>query len=176
MPLIASSATPLSAASSAVPPVVSLAVDVEVQQKTRWCWAAIGSALTRFYRPATPLTQRQTASVVLVRDCQANPDGCNHMLAMPLVLTRLGFADGHAGIVPFEDLVGPLSSGRPIAVRVSRGGVQHFMLCKGYDQPRRLIEIDDPADGRTHAIPYDALRTGQSLLGSWLDTYTTRAD
>jgi Papain-like cysteine protease AvrRpt2 len=178
MSLILRSATPLDGArvSTTIPPTWRVeTIDVKKQDLKKWCWAAIGSALTHHYHPGAPMTQQQVASRVLPKDCVANPDACNKMATMTTVLERLSFADGEANKVLFDEIAIPIAANRPIVIRVVRLGTPHFVLVKGYAQGPRWLAIDDPSDGETRDIPYDALFRGQAhQLGSWTHTFWTK--
>jgi hypothetical protein len=177
MPLISGSTVPVVGASVsiAIPASGLLSVDVEPQVQSKWCWAAVGSALTRFY-PGAALSQHEVASRVLAQDCTAaNAGACNVGTTMGAVLRKLRFEDGQANIVALEAIATRIAAGRPVVIRVARvTGPSHFVLVKGYARGPRLIEVDDPDGGATQTISYDAFVHGQVTLGTWTDTFWTK--
>jgi hypothetical protein len=153
---------------------------MQAQQQTNWCWAAVSTSVALFYDPSSTWTQCQVANGELGRTdcCGAGASGpCNVYGTLDTSLTRVGHFDHIAsGAASFQSVDDEIDAGRPMGLRVAwSGGGAHFLAIIGYleDAPN-YVAVDDPIYGKSD-LTYDTLKTNYQGSGSWTHTYYTKA-
>ncbi len=165
-----------------------MGVDLQMQQQTNWCWAAVGTSTTLFFDPANPLTQCDLAGSFLKRPpgfCCTGTHGagpqCNQTASLSQVLTSTStLASVTQGTLPLQSIRAQINNAAPIAARIGwDGGGGHFVMVTGIgpDDPRgdnfTLVEIEDPSQSYygSHFVPYATLVRGYRGSGTWTHHY-----
>lgn len=149
---------------------VCLPLRLPMQERPRWCWAAIGSAMADFY--GTPaLSQREVAARMTGGDGEASDVN----LKLDRVLTRIG-CHGHwsPGRPTFDRIAWEIGRGHPLAVRIEwLRGDAHYALVTGYESGARRLEIADSLHGPSWQ-DYDRFpRDYRNGGGLWTETFWT---
>ncbi len=142
----------------------ALSFQVQRQEKSEWCWAAVSVSVDRFFRPASTHTQCEIASSVLNLQCcngtqRAPTDACNtpHTLHPVLGRFHLLAADPIRKPLAFNRVRTEIDAGRPVCVLIkwldnqgqltNRG---HFIALNGYrvtPAQKQFLSITDPMYG-----------------------------
>jgi hypothetical protein len=164
-------------------------MDMELQEQTNWCWAAVAAAIHNFLNPGDVRTQGSVATDVLRGggeivagvDCEATPGLCNYRAALDVALSATedlrnnGFVPDH--YLPFSYIKKWVNADLPIAARIvwASGGA-HFVAVDGYREftsGEQLVNVQDPASGpRLQA--YEDLVLNYPPDGNWQDTYLVK--
>jgi len=155
--------------------------NMQHQQQTEWCWAAVATSLALYYDPGSTWTQCSVANAMLPgRDCcGADASGaCN----APMSLTNtLQTTIGHLvrkipKAATFVEAQGEVDGGRPLGVRTAWGGDDnnaHLLMIIGYHPLFDMLGVDDPLYGKSD-VDYTAFCTDyQNAGGVWNRTYFT---
>ena len=142
------------------PPIIDntgcrLPVAVGQQLRSRWCWAAIASALATYYQTMF-ITQVQIVDCLLSdfdggNDLYSNEDllerNVNFKLDVALKFVNC-FSHWTIGKPAFERIQFEINQGRPLGVRLEwfKGGA-HYILVNGYNDQDGSIMIEDPLHG-----------------------------
>jgi len=165
-----------------------MGVDLQMQQQTNWCWAAVGTSTTLFFDPTNALTQCALAGAFLKQSpgfCCTGTNGggpqCNTTASLSAVLTSTGtLMSVTQGTLPLQGVRAQINNAVPIAARIGwDGGGGHFVMVTGVgpDDPRgdnfTLVEIEDPSqsDYGSHFVPYATLVKGYRGSGTWTHYY-----
>lgn len=152
--------------------------EVEYQQQTNWCWAAVATSVNHYYTRSSVPTQCEVVNGVLRRtDCCSSPDSgnCN----VPYYLDRaLGYLNNLQSVGPqgtYQQAAQAISSSTPLCIRIGwSGGGGHFIAVNGV-QDNNLISITDPWYGDS-MVTFDTLVNGTYQgSGRWTHTYFTHA-
>lgn len=181
MSLIESSRVPLGGAlGGAAPESKSLGFDIEAQQQTQWCWAAVAVSVARFYKSASSSTQCSVVSAELNQaTCCTNggTNKCNKPWFLENALQRVEHLDG-ARIdthLQFGEVVTEIDEGQPLGVRIGwKGGGGHFVVVDGYATASQMVDVKDPWEDGHVFIPYATLRDRYNGNGSWTHSYRTK--
>jgi hypothetical protein len=169
---------------------------MERQCHTKWCWAAVGEAVARFYGIGGGHAQRDLAKIEMPQfdyreACyvvgQENSDELlpyNIPRVLMSVLLGVGCYDhGYDPDVPapLGDvqawLDGDRAGRRAVCVRIKwPNGDAHFVTIDGYRRGTNWLHVWDPASGDGKEIRYEELASSYRDIGRWVDTiYTKRA-
>lgn len=132
-----------------------LPVTVNQQLKSRWCWAAIASAVATYYQTMC-IDQQQIAGRLLAdlnvkSGLYTNDDllekNVNFKLDVALKYVQC-FSHWAIGKPVFERIQFEINQGRPLGVRLEwfKGGA-HYILVTGYNDQEGSIMIEDPLHG-----------------------------
>lgn len=166
----------------AVTPLVTptvLSVLVSEQDRTNWCWAAVGLGVVTAYGTAGSAEQCNVAARVLNKRCCPNGDGCNEPWPLRCALTP-HYANtvdtiGHQIIDYVKKHV---DVGHPIAVRVHRrlSGSGHAVVIAGYLETtsENFLWICDPWSGKREPWSFDRFRLRYEQDGVWETSYETK--
>jgi hypothetical protein len=155
---------------------------VETQEESRWCWAAVSSAVDQYYSPLAFLSQCEVASEVLVQpDVCNDPDAYDDSGALEVglnVIGRYDHVDPEGTKMTFDALQTEIDAGRPVCVCIQWDGSQnaHFVALCGYSEwsgGLRLVDVADPfyPDSTQN---FDAFPLSYHGGGSWLQTLFTK--
>lgn len=142
----------------------ALALTIQRQEKSEWCWAATSVSVDRFFRPDSTHTQCDIASLALGLHCcdngkPAQSDACNgpHPLNPVLGQLHLLAADPILKPLTFDRVQQEIDAGRPICVLIkwldNQGQVTdrgHFIAINGYHvtpAQTQFVSITDPLYG-----------------------------
>ena len=132
-----------------------LPLTVGEQLRSRWCWAAIASAVATYYQTMSvdqhqivdslwsdpdPVNKRYTREDLLERNV-------NFKLDVALKYVKC-FSHWTIGKPVFERIQFEINQGRPLGVRLEwfKGGA-HYVLVNGYNHQEGSIMIEDPLHG-----------------------------
>lgn len=165
----------------------TLHLDMQQQEKSNWCWAAVAASVARFFRPADTVTQCSIANGELRRsDCCEDCDGdpCNVSGYMMSSLYRVGhFRKWLARRPPHQrQIVEEVDDSRPLCARVVwQGGGSHYLTIVGYAKPAGTlphcmtgVAVADPWFGLSD-IDYADFPKRYAIGGIATDSYYTRS-
>jgi hypothetical protein len=168
-----------------------MGVDLQMQQQSEWCWAAVATSATLFFDAKSLLTQCSLAGTVLKQapgfccsDTNAAGPQCNQYYYLSEVLTSTDtLTSFEQATLPLQTIRAQISNAVPIAARISWGGNEgHFVMVTGVgpDDPRgdnfTFVEIEDPSQSYygSHLVPYATLVKGYRGVGTWTHYYLLR--
>jgi len=157
-----------------------LSFQMQHQQQTNWCWAAVSTSVALYYDPLSNWTQCTVANGELGRsDCCGTgaSTSCNVYGYLDSALSRVGHLDHMDGSVAgFQAVDDEIDAGRPVGIRVAwSGGGAHFLAIIGYlEDVQNYVAVDDPIYGKSD-VSYDTLRTSYQGSGTWTHSYYTKA-
>ncbi len=148
---------------------------LDKQLEPNWCWAAVSTAVCRYFEPLRPLDQNALATHILGRDnnqgesLEAAFQGCGE-LGVALNLRTL--SKWHLN---FESIRGWIDLGIPILVLIRwfDGPRGHFVVITGYSVSRTgegWLDIADPLYENS-TLPYDVFVSAYKRQGHWFNTY-----
>jgi hypothetical protein len=156
---------------------------VETQQESYWCWAAVTSAVDRYYSPNSFLAQCEVVSQFLpAASACLNPDKNNVPGVLENALSGMGLGTKwNEDRIDFAILQTEIDAGRPVCVAIDwagGSGVTHFVVLCGYQEwtdGSNILQTVDVAD------PFypDSTRTFADFPtfyhggGTWSQTYFT---
>jgi hypothetical protein len=132
-----------------------LPLTVGQQLKSRWCWAAIASAVAAYYQTMS-IGQVQIVNSLLAdfnagKGLYTNEEllerNVNFKLDVALKFVNC-FSHWTIGKPAFERIQFEINQGRPLGVRLEwfKGGA-HYILVNGYNDQDGSIMIEDPLHG-----------------------------
>lgn len=156
-----------------------LAFNMQHQQQTNWCWAAVATSVALFYQPASTWTQCAVANGELGRTdcCGSGASGpCNVYGFLNTSLTRVGHLDHMTGSSStFAQVQTEINGGRPLCARTAwSGGGAHFLAIIGYRRFNDMLAVDDPWYGKSD-VAYATFLSSYKGTGSWTHSYFTKA-
>jgi hypothetical protein len=174
---------PATAALRAAPPGTGslLGFDVEQQQQSNWCWAAVSVSVAQYYRRQTPWTQCTVAGAELNRsDCCGGGagTGCNVVWYLDRALTRVqSLRIRNAGSTPFADVQAEIAADRPLGCRIgwSTGG-GHFVTIGGWmlaPDGTQYVDVFDPLYSYSQTT-YQSFVSAYQGVGTWTHSYFTQ--
>jgi hypothetical protein len=164
-------------------------MDMERQEQTNWCWAAVAASLHNFLNTAGAVSQGQVATPVLRDegqipagvDCSATPGLCNYPAALHHALTVTGNLEDNGFLkkkhLGFSSIVSWVNADLPVGARIvwASGGA-HFVVVDGYRQlasGARQVHVQDPL-GEPSFQDYNDFVADYPPDGSWQDTYLVK--
>jgi hypothetical protein len=165
----------------------SMPFRVETQEVSNWCWAAVSSAVDRYYNPSSFLRQCEVAAgMVGMQNACIDPDNNNEPGALQTALEIIGRGDEHVvGPIKFDRLQAEIDAGRPVCVRIEwEGGGAHFAVLCGYKEYSDLtdgvtalttVDVADPFYPDSTREFSDSVNFFESYhgRGTWSHTYLT---
>ena len=163
--------------------------DVQRQQRTKWCWAAITTSILGFFHPDRTVTQCQVVQRCL--DPLADGDGagadccrrgrikaCNRTFKLVDALDEMGLSSSRCNYpLTLDEVREQIHAGVPVAVRIGwRGGGGHFVVVTAVaDEAARKgqtwLRVADPLDQAASYVTYDMLKHSYKGQGTWTHTY-----
>jgi hypothetical protein len=158
---------------------VRLDVPVEDQLLENWCWAAISSALGRYYGTSDE-SQATIATQVLKRNCvgfalddeiRRNADTTSRLD------TAMRFAGCYSHWSPgkplFDRVRFEINLGRPFGARIGwHAGAAHYVLIHGYRDDGERLLVADPLHG-SGEYPLGEFPARYRQGGAWTETFWT---
>ncbi len=151
---------------------------METQQESEWCWAAVAASVDHYFNPGSSLTQCEIASQVTGGDSCAKPASFDEPERLQDALSAVEKLRNTTGPLMFEQLQAELDADRPVCVRIEwLGGGSHFVAIRGYQLMTsgiRTIEVADPyfADP---TVDFDLFPSQYHGGGTWTATYLTKS-
>lgn len=149
-----------------------VAITAQQQERSRWCWAAVTSSLSRYYQPLAAVSQCELATRVFAGhgwDCCSDTSVGNRTLDITRALDEIGLHhEFHNDDVGAEAIRDWLRSNRAlIAVIRWPSNDQHFVLIHGIDH-RDRVWLSDSAGGTTSVLPIEEAKVYHG--GDWFLT------
>jgi hypothetical protein len=169
----------------------TLNFEIELQQCTEWCWAAVAAGVCKCYGDISATRQCEVANLVLQLpedscsqcDCQQDPFAiCNQPRNLALVLDTVRHDRGNPtdGLptLAFSDIKSNIDNGRPIVVQVTLddpAASGHAVAIYGYSDDG-LVSIADPMHPDDHiTISFaDFVAGRETVHGTWKAAYLTK--
>jgi Papain-like cysteine protease AvrRpt2 len=156
-----------------------LALAMQPQLQSQWCWAACATSVSLFYDGASTWTQCSVVNTELGQTtcCQdGSTSQCNQPWYLDKALTRTGnLASWAAGTTTIAQIRSQVASGRPVGARIGwSGGGGHFVMIAGYRacDPDGYIDVRDPIYGSSD-VSLATFTSSYHGTGSWTHTYYT---
>jgi hypothetical protein len=157
-----------------------LPFQVEPQQESEWCWAAVSTSIAHYYLPTSAVTQCQVVNQQFGRtDRCINPSSSNCNPAgggsLSQALQYVGHSNSEEGQGSYEDLSSSLAAATPPCIRIGwSGGGGHFIGVYGCEIPDMVL-VTDPI--YHESLVSISTLTGGSYEGNgtWTNTYFTQA-
>ncbi len=158
-------------------PSVQLPFNMQTQQQSNWCWAAVTTSTSLFYSATSGWTQCSVANgeLGLTGCCAAPvPSACNVPWTLNTALSRTGnLASWQTGTITLQAIRTDLQAGHPVGARIAwSGGGGHFVIIEGCDDDG-VLAIEDPANGAT-SVDITTFTSSYLGSGSWTHTYITQ--
>jgi len=160
---------------------VWVSIQIEQQKKSRWCWAAIATAVGAYYK-SSDIDQEELVNILL-KDIESKKEdysqkdlkekNINFKLDIALKHVK-SFSHWTPGKPVFDRIQYEINQGRPFAVRLEwyKGGA-HYILIKGYTPEQKELLIEDPLHGST-ILPYEGFPGNYKFSGAvWTETFWT---
>ena len=152
---------------------------MEKQDESEWCWAAISASVDHYFEPDSSQTQCEIVGKVLdVRDSckdEAKYDEPAELQDALNIVHRLRKVTGR---LTFEELQAEIDAGRPVGVRIlwdGGDGAAHFVAVSGYQALSsgiRTIDVADPFYPDS-TDDFDLFPAAYHGGGQWTTTYLT---
>jgi Papain-like cysteine protease AvrRpt2 len=163
--------------------VQTLPLNMQPQQQTEWCWAAVAVSVSLFYNSGSSWIQCSVVNSELNQSscCQNGPSAvCNQPWYLDSALQRTGNLDHWVqGSASFSQSSLEVKQGKPLGVRIGwLGGGGHFIAISGYDDSNAaapLAYVCDPNPGVGPSwVSYNTLVNSYQGSGQWTTCYYTR--
>lgn len=161
----------------------SFKFDIQRQEQTNWCWAAVGATVVHYYNNNTSWTQCDIVTAALKQDAcfvDASSPHINKQWYLDRALSIVGCLKRMTDKrVPEELVLYEIAARRPLGVRIHwRGGGGHFVVLRSWfigEDDALWYVVEDPAKngGGTRKMPASKFETayGSQGRGSWSHTY-----
>jgi hypothetical protein len=163
-----------------IPSWTRLDFNMQHQEQSQWCWAAVSVSVALYYEPRGAWTQCQMVNLEKGQTscCQnGSTPQCNQPNVLDTPLARAAVLDRMTfGSVGYDVMAEHLEAQRPIAWRIAwSGGGGHFAVIEGYQRHGgEWVAIDDPWWGQSD-VAVSTLTGGlYQGSGTWTHTYLTR--
>jgi len=175
--------------------------NLQMQQQTKWCWAAVTTSLLNFFHSDKSLTQCQVVKKCFGQgqndaeagsDCckSGNNEVCNKTFKLSQALETMGILESYeSGALPLKEIRRQLSAGVPLAIRIGwrdrNGNLSnsgHFVMLTavGPDDPRgddhSWVRVADPKDKVASYTTYETLKNNYKCQGQWTHTYLLKKE
>ncbi len=168
----------------------SINFNMQQQEHSEWCWAAVTASVDQFFNPESTwcqcrLANRMAKAVKLkVKACgtcqkpKGVPEKCNHPWVLDRPLKIVGRLKGNLKLKPlsFAQIEKKIKAGRPVCARVQWGPGPdgHFVVISGCDTAKsgnRYVDVEDPLNGSSTWLFDEFLVNYQYAQGTWDVTY-----
>ena len=157
-----------------------LVVPVQIQRNPYWCWAAVASMISQYYKNPSSQCAVATATLQIPGcDCcvtEPTPNECQTWWDLPRALESVGHYRADDGLGEFATIVQEIELERPLcALMQYRAGPRHYVLLTGYDDVsgHESVFVLDPA-GPQGQVPvsefFSAYDVGKAYWDSWVFT------
>ncbi|HWQ33686.1 MAG TPA: papain-like cysteine protease family protein [Blastocatellia bacterium] len=163
--------------------------DLQRQQQSNWCWAAVTTSLLNFFNEENTHTQCQVVQQCLsllsdfdasVTDCiqHSRSKACNRTFKLPDALDEMDLHFSRCNYpLTLDEVRQQIHAGVPVGVRIGwRGGGGHFVLITAvFDDPegemQSWLRISDPLDQAASYITWQTLKKRYKGSGQWTHSY-----
>jgi hypothetical protein len=164
--------------------------DMQKQQHSNWCWAAVAVSVARYFDPdskwcqcrlATRMAKREKLNVAKCGTCRKTigvPEKCNQpwylKKALRIVKRLRGKPTG--SLLSFRKTKELIKAGRPVCARIlwGQGPAAHFVVISGCFTTKsgdRWVDVEDPDSGSASWLYEEFRKNYQYAQGGWVDTY-----
>jgi len=160
--------------------------DLQPQEKTNWCWAAVTASLNKFFANGYPIRQDQ-----VVNDCREDLEdievkGDNQTLVITKALDTMDLRSMRCYYaISLDEIRRQMQLGLPVPIHIEwKGGGGHYVVITGVGPPHpkgdshTWLRVADPNvtdEARETTVPryitYNALKTRYRGNGEWTHTY-----
>ncbi len=164
---------------------MDIGLEVETQEHSNWCWAAVSVSVHRFFERGSDARQCGAAGAIRgLPCCDGFTQKCNQPESLTQALTHFGKLKRQPveRAATFDEIRSEVLAGRPLCMRVewTTGAIKgngHFAVITGFDNSAGtpVVLVEDPFYGRSRR-PYDRIVVSyQFNRGLWTHTYFTGA-
>ena len=175
--------------------------NLQMQQQTKWCWAAVTTSVLSFLDSDTSLTQCQVVRKCFGQpqndaetgaDCcqSGNSEVCNKTFKLSQALETMGILESYVNsTLTLNEIRRQISAGVPLAIRIGwrdrNGNLSnsgHFVMLTavGPDDPRgenhSWVRVADPKDKVASYTTYGTLKNNYKCQGQWTHTYLIKKE
>lgn len=162
-----------------------LMLSIPKQEKSLWCWVAVGSGIASFYRVNVPTQCRVANAVLNVPDdtcCRNGDSSCNRFGYLNHTLAHFNCFDRYEAGVPRPSAIDTEIGGRrPLGVRVQwqtgiGAGTGHFLAVSGIRQTATGTDlvVKDPWEGSTSVVSHAKMASSYGVgKGRWTHSFFT---
>jgi hypothetical protein len=149
---------------------------MQKQEHSNWCWAAVSVSVDRFFDSGSSWQQCGMAHAELgLPCCEGTDQRCNKPFFLEQALDRVGRLKGSPQPAPlsFSQIKLELDAGHPVGVRIEwNDGSGHFVLITGYNETPGVqrLTIDDPFYDRSR-VSYSGFLNRYQGSGAWTGTF-----
>lgn len=153
----------------------AVALVMQQQNQTQWCWAAVTASVATFYRNQG-WTQCRVANQLLGQTTccvSGSSSACNEPWYLDQALNRVGDLNNYVAVaLSWNQIQSEIDGGHPIGVRIGwAGGGGHFVALSGYTNGG-YVEVQDPWFGPSPQL-YTTFRSSYQGSGVWTHSYRT---
>lgn len=162
---------------------VTLPFDMETQEQTQWCWAAVAVSVAHFYDPSDAVKQCDVANRVLnTNACCADPAACNDDNFLEDALAQVNHFRAPMVFepLPFSGVENEVNNDHPLGCRIGWfGGGGHFVILHGaaVEQSgaavKRWVAVADPLFGPSDYLINNFTSGYRQGQGEWTHSYFT---
>jgi hypothetical protein len=163
--------------------------DLQRQQQSNWCWAAVTTSLLNFFNEEHTHTQCQVVQQCLSllsdfdsarTDCvqHSRSKACNRTFKLPDALDEMDLLFSRCNYsLTLDEVREQIHAGVPVGVRIGwRGGGGHFVLITAvFDdlegEMQSWLRISDPLDQAASYITWQTLKNRYKGSGRWTHSY-----
>ncbi len=157
-----------------------LNVNIEHQEASKWCWAAVTAGIANYRRlPGAPWKQCEVAKKRWNhQDCCTvpTPGVCNDRTELNVAFACCGLQSTNAnGWLTFSDIREEIDAGNPLAACIRFGSdVFHFVEIDGYRTSDRYVFVNCSERGSLTMSHGDLVTNFNNEGGAWYWWYRTR--
>jgi len=163
----------------AAPLQQSLSLQMQKQQQTNWCWAAVSTSVSLFLNQQSNWTQCKVANSALqCKTCcgvGAGGKDCNKPWYLDKALNVVEVAcRTQDAPTNFVDVQTQIDKGQPLGCRIRWNEYEgHFVALTGYtdSSPTQYLEVADPGEGTTSDVPYNQFCSAYRNAGTWTHSF-----
>ncbi|MBV9991330.1 MAG: hypothetical protein JOZ72_08545 [Alphaproteobacteria bacterium] len=162
--------------SAVVPSSGSVPLNMQVQKRSLWCWAAVSASVSVALDAASTWQQCSVANKAIGRaDCCAAGD-CNQIGYLDTALSVVDCYDSkQVGVTRFNQIKEQIGRGLPVGCRIYWRTLDmgHFVAISGWTESgsSQYLNVADPARGTTTPVAFDAFCTAYMNDGEWTHSY-----
>ena len=161
-----------------------LDIQMEVQNHTQWCWAAVSVSVAAFLDHSSAWTQCSLATQVKQVDCcEGYTDDCDRGEVLSKPLEVVGVYDGFRSTpLPYVQVKQTIEQSLPVCCFIDwhrrlRAWDTSWLSAVGWRETSGTVYLDvfDPSDGSASQIVYNQfVQEGYRTRGSWTDSYLVK--
>jgi hypothetical protein len=160
-----------------------LGMQIEIQNHSQWCWAAVSVSVAAFLDQSSNWTQCSLATQVKQVDCcEGYTDACDNGEVLSKPLKVVGVYGGfHSTALSYRQVKQTIEQSLPVCCFIDwhdGSVVGHFVVVGGWlegDSGTVYLDVFDPSDGGVRQVVYDQfVQQGYRTGGSWTDSYLVK--